>query len=442
MKIWIAVHHFPPRFTGGAEWRAYRTAKAIQQHGDEVQVMCVEHIDRSEKQFLDWMDDVYEGIPVRRIDINLVKAKDPFHLKYDNPWIREAMGEWLNKDKPDLLHLIGGYLMSASPLHLAFQQRIPTVVTLTDYWFLCPRINMVRSDNRAASLPVRAEACARCLGEEKRRFLWLGKMFPEIMSSYWSRQTGKIEQLRERLKFLVETLNKVDLIICPSKFLRSVYIQSGVDPEKLFFLRQGVNLSEVKIAEKTARPGTIRIGYLGQIAPHKGVHLIPEAIRKLPDLDLEVKIYGDIKHFPRYGADLVKMADQDRRIRIMGTYRGSKELNGVMAELDIMVVPSIWYENSPNAILESFAYRTPVIVSDYGGMSELIQHRKNGLLFNTGDSDDLAEQIKSLFIDPELLLHLRKGIEPVKDLTTEMAELIEIYRKAIAVKQALPVCIN
>lgn len=126
----------------------------------------------------------------------------------------------------------------------------------------------------------------------------------------------------------------------------------------------------------------------------------------------------------------------------MGSYRGSKELNGVMAELDIVVVPSIWYENSPNEILESFAYRTPVIVSDYGGMSELIHHRKNGLLFNTGDSDDLAVKIKSLFADPALLLHLREGIEPVKDLTTEMAELIEIYRKSIAVKQALPFCIN
>jgi glycosyltransferase involved in cell wall biosynthesis len=226
------------------------------------------------------------------------------------------------------------------------------------------------------------------------------------------------------------------VIISPSKFLRSVYIDSGVDPEKIIFLRQGVNLSGVKIVEKPARSKTIRIGYLGQIAPHKGIHLLPNAFRKLPDLDLELKIYGDASHFPLYGAELAKLADQDRRIQMKGPYRGPQELSSVMAELDIVAVPSVWYENSPNAILESFAHRTPVLVSDFGGMSELIQHRRNGLLFKTGDCDELAGQIKSLVDEPDLLRRLREGIEPVKDVTTEMAELIAIYRKEISAKQA------
>ena len=155
MKIWIAVHHFPPSYTGGAEWRACRTAKAIQNHGDEVKVICVEHIDRPDDHNLDWIDDVYDGIPVRRIDINLAKAKDPFPMIYDNHRISEAMNEWMRGDKPDLLHLISGYLLTASPLHVAFQNHIPTVVSLTDFWFLCPRINMVRTDGKVASIPVR-----------------------------------------------------------------------------------------------------------------------------------------------------------------------------------------------------------------------------------------------------------------------------------------------
>ena len=105
-----------------------------------------------------------------------------------------------------------------------------------------------------------------------------------------------------------------------------------------------------------------------------------------------------------------------------------------MRELDVVVVPSINYENSPNVILQAFVYRTPVVVSNLGGMAELVEHEKNGLLFNPGDASDLALQLRRLKEDTDLLYRLREGIGTVKSMAEEMDELLEIYRRFVAGK--------
>jgi len=397
-------------------------------------VICVERIDRGGSEDLHWKDEIFQGIPVRRIEFDLARAEDRFRWEYDNPWISEILSQWLDQERPDLFHLISGYLITASALRIAIERHIPTVVTLTDFWFLCPRINMLRSNGEVSLLPVRAENCARCLGEEKRRFRWLGKLFPGVMRFYWSKQTRKISRVRERLRFLVETLNEVDQIISPSQFLRSVYIQSGVSAEKIIFLRQGIELNGPSLVGGV-RYDRLRLGYIGQIAPHKGVHLLVRALSDNPDLRVELEIYGDPTHFPRYASLLSKMAGEDQRIKFKGVYRGRQELSKVMAGLDVIVVPSIWYENSPNVILEAFAHQVPVIASNLGGMAELVQHRVNGLLFELGDTADLAKQIRALAEEPGLLPRLREGIEPVKDVSQEMDELMDIYSRVVSGKQ-------
>jgi hypothetical protein len=117
-------------------------------------------------------------------------------------------------------------------------------------------------------------------------------------------------------------------------------------------------------------------------------------------------------------------------LELAGVYR-RQEVSRVLRELDVIVVPSLWYENSPNAILESFAHRTPVVASDLGGMTELVREGENGLLFAPGDADDLARQLRRLLDDPHVLSTLRAGISPVKSVAQEMDELDEIYRAVV-----------
>jgi len=426
MKIVISVHHFPPRYASGAELRAYRTAIWLRDHGYDVYVVCVEAIDRGDGEGLTFEDDTYDGLPVRRLSFNLAAAPDPFRWAYNNPWVGQHLHEYLAEIAPDLLHLISGYLMSGSTLRAAMDLQIPTVVTLTDFWFLCPRITLLRSNGQLCVPPFDATTCARCLGEQKRRYRLPGRIAPALMSAYWQRQSGRVAQVQARMDFLRETLNRVDAIISPSQFLRQMFIQVGIAAERIIFSRQGrdFDLTPEKLVKMPA--DHLRVGYMGQIAPHKGVHVLFEAVRQLPGAALEVRAYGDVTPFPDYTSRLRQMARRDPRLRLAGVYDRT-EVSRVLQGLDVVVVPSVWYENSPNTILEAFAHRTPVIVSDLGGMAELVEDGVNGLRFVPGDAASLSAKLVQLIDSPELLSKLREGIGPVKSVAEEMAELLRIY---------------
>jgi glycosyltransferase involved in cell wall biosynthesis len=428
MKIVIAVHHFPPRYTGGAEWRAYRTAAALQARDHEVRVVCVECIDAGPDGSVAWEDDFYDGIAVRRLSFNLAAAPDPFRWEYDNPWIGHHLKEFLSEHRPDVFHLISGYLMSGRALRVAHQLDIPTVVTLTDFWFLCSRISMLRSNGQISTLPINAVTCARCLGEEKRRYRLPGRIAPGLMDAFWRSRKTRLRNIEARMTFLRQTLDQVNVIISPSQFLRSVFIEAGVEPERIIFSRQGRDFPDLtpETLEKTPS-SDLRVGYVGQIAWHKGVHVLFEVARRMPDVPLIMRAYGDTTPFPEYTARLRRLIAGDKRLKLAGVYR-CQEASQVLRELDVIVVPSLWYENSPNAILEAFAHRTPVVASNLGGMAELVRDGENGLLFAPGDANDLARQLRRLLDDPSLLPTLRAGIGLVKSVAQEMDELEEIYR--------------
>ncbi len=318
--------------------------------------------------------------------------------------------------------------MSGRALQVAHQLGMPTVVTLTDFWFLCPRISMLRSNGQVSTLPINAATCARCLGEEKRRYRLAGRIAPALMNAFWRLRKTQIRNIEARMTFLRQTLNQADAIISPSRFLRSTFIKAGVEPERIIFSRQGRDFPDLtpEILRKTSSSG-LEVGYIGQIAWHKGVHVLFEAARRMSKLPLTVRAYGDTMSFPEYTAHLRRLMAGDERLKLVGVYH-RQEVSQVLRGLDVIVVPSLWYENSPNAILEAFAHHTPVIASNLGGMAELVRDGENGLLFAPGDADDLARQLRRLLDDPRLLPALRAGIGPVKSMAQEMDELEEIYR--------------
>lgn len=447
MKIVLAVHHFPPHHNGGAEWRAYRTAAALQNRGHQVHIVAVERIDGGPQDIdlddthrslqgdpqggIGWIDDVFEGAQVRRLYFNKASISDRFRWGYDNPWIGAHFKEYFEKLKPDIFHLIGGYLITGSSLMAACDTLVPSVVTLTDFWFLCPRISMLRSNGNVSTLPINPITCARCLAEEKRRFRIPGRLLPGIMDLYWTMQKEQAGRVKERLDFLRRILNLAGAVISPSQFLRSVFIDAGVCPERIIFSRQGRDFPNLKPEMLEKKPSSqLRIGYMGQIIPIKGVHILLEAIQKLAGLPLTVSVYGEITHDLKYAQRLQRIVEKDARLSLKGAYR-REEISGVFQRLDLVVVPSLWYENSPNVILEAFAHKTPVIASNLGGMAELVMNGKNGLLFENGNASDLAQKIKQLVEDPEMISRLRAGIGPVKSGKEEMDQLEVIYQRVL-----------
>jgi glycosyltransferase involved in cell wall biosynthesis len=439
MKIAIAVHHFPPTFTGGAEWRAHRTARHLIDRGHDVRVICVESITSGNRDGLRIEDGTFDGVPVRRLFFDLDRTPDPIRWRYRNPWVGQAVADFIHKFRPHLLHLISGYLMTSSVIEAAKAVGLPIVLTLTDYWFLCPRINLVRSDGELCQVPDDPLDCFVCLQGEKRRYRLpnrlsggqFGKLLKQPMVSGILGLADAAQAIRERRPTLLEALNHVDVAIAPSRFLGKLFQARGARPGRLVTMRQGLDTDNWAAANRRlahSRQG-LRVGYTGQIAPHKGVDVLVDAFRRLRrDGDApQLTIYGDPERFPPFAARLRQGAAGDQRIGFGGVFT-HREVARVLASLDVIVVPSVWYENSPNTILEAFATKTPVVASDLGGMAELVQHERNGLVFRVGDPASLARQLQRLMDEPELLPRLQKGIGPVKTMKEEITELTEVYR--------------
>jgi glycosyltransferase involved in cell wall biosynthesis len=440
MKIVIAVHHFPPRYRAGAELRAYDMAAWLRKAGHDVHVICVERIDHGPDDGLSWEDGEYEGISVRRLSFNLSKAPDPFRWEYDNPWIEEHLRNFLAHLKPDIFHLVSGYLLGAGTLRAARALEVPIVVTLTDYWFLCPRINLLRSDDTPSN-PDQFDAtvCARCKLEEKRRFRLPAKMAPRVADWFWERAfepgwrklfafSTLADQFRQRNQTLMEMLLAADALICPSRFLVEKFSARGIPSHRLILNPHGLDTSGwLPVSENGRSPSIFRIGYLGQIVWHKGVHLLVEAFTRLRSgTSLELVIYGNDAVFPEYTRRLRKLAAGDKRVKILGRFN-YQDLAQMLAQMDVLVVPSTWNEIGPLVLYEAFQAKTPVVATNIPNMSYLVQHEKNGLLFDVGDSADLASQLQRLIDEPDLLSRLRDGIGPVKSLAEEMDTLQRVY---------------
>lgn len=430
MKITIAIHHFPPKYVSGAEKETLRVAKSLQKRGHTVQILCIEDIINGPTEGLAHEDTLYEGLPVRRLSFCLASAPDPWVWSYDNRWIGEHVRTYLTENRPDILLLVSGYLMTASVILAAKSLGICTTLYLTDFWFLCPRITMLRANGGLSTLPIEAATCAQCLGEEKRRFRWLGRAVPAGMAWYWKQRKGTIAQLEQRTAFLKTAIAAVDMVITPSNFLRNMYLQAGFLPENNVFIRQGLDRVPDRASWKNTVPGSqLRVGYIGQIAAHKGVHVLIDAVRSIKNTQVSLTIYGDGTAFPNYTKDLQNKIGGDARIQLAGVFQGADRLKEIMNGFDVIVVPSIWYENSPNAILEALSYGVPVITSDLGGMAELVQHEENGLLFRHADAPDLARQLQKLLDNPARIAQMRECIQPVKRIEAQIDEIEQLFVK-------------
>ena len=243
---------------------------------------------------------------------------------------------------------------------------------------------------------------------------------------------ARIRQINKRNRDILQALEQIDLIISPSQFLREKYIAFGVKPKKIIFSDYGMNTKVFKkpiSIKKTT--GRIVFGFAGMLIPTKGVHFLVDAFVRVPEEKAELRIYGHIsEHSPDYFDMLKRKAGGKNNIKFMGEYY-VEEAPEIFSQLDVLVVPSIWHENSPLTIHEAFMAGVPVITSNIGGMAELVKHNINGLLFKVGDSEDLYQTIMRVIGNPELISQLSAYVMSVKSIEENAEELEKIYKDLI-----------
>ena len=441
MKIAYAVHHLPPSYTGGAEHRALRTARWFQTHGHSARLLCIESITQAKPAVI---DSAADGLFVRRVSFDHRAFADE-RWRYDNPIIERRTAEFLAEQRPDVFHLFSGYLMTAGAIRAAHAMAVPIVVSLTDFWFLCPRITLLRSDGALCPRPPEDPlGCVRCLSEERRRFRWPARVTPWLANGLWKTlgswlppAQAHARLIDDRRQILNRALANSNVLICPSRFLHDRFRETGTLGDELVVMRQGL-AAPPPTAHSRPSPHRLIIGYAGQIKPHKGVDLLVDAAKDLARQGYEftLALYGDETTDPRYSEQLRRRARGATWLEWRGVYRADRTWD-ILAELDVVVVPSRWYENSPNIILEAQAAGVPVVATNLGGMAELVRHDVDGLLFRLNDARNLSEQLARFFKEPDLRGRLSANAPVVKTLEQEMDELHALYRRLVARPEAI-----
>ncbi|MBW2208943.1 MAG: glycosyltransferase [Deltaproteobacteria bacterium] len=237
---------------------------------------------------------------------------------------------------------------------------------------------------------------------------------------------GALKAALQRKPFLQQMLERVDKIIAPSLFLQEMYIRNGISASALKHLSFGLDTSHLN-GHKKNPADRLRIAFIGTLTAHKGCHILVEAFRKIESDRLQLAIYGNTEQFAEYTARIKKQMGKDERIALKGTFP-PEDLGKVFSEIDILVVPSIWYENTPLIVYSALATKTPVIATNLGGLTELIKPGVNGFLFEAGDVTGLKACMEKIVHSPDLLQRLEEQIEPVKNMETHAEEILQEYR--------------
>jgi glycosyltransferase involved in cell wall biosynthesis len=143
---------------------------------------------------------------------------------------------------------------------------------------------------------------------------------------------------------------------------------------------------------------------------------------------LRLDIYGNIEEYPDYGAKIKLLAQQDPRIEFKGTF-ANERIAAILSSLDVLVVPSLWYENSPLVVYSAQAAECPVLASNVPGIAEVVQDEVNGLLVPAGDVLGLAAAIQRLAKDRALLRRLRERAVKPKPIQQYVDELLLAYKQ-------------
>jgi len=444
MKIIYVLHRFMPRFFSGTEVYTYQLAQEMRQRGHEVQIFCADEVKKGPDSKIIGQEDEYNGLKVHRINFNRKKTPNIIQFSYNNPLVADHFKSFLSSARPDLVHITSFLNLSAAIIDPIQKFSIPAVFTATDYWSFCPKSNLLVFDGSLCNTS-EVKSCLSCLirlSSFYEQVLKKLKISPFVLTAIFL-GLGKISgiknnlfvkaefALKERSYYILEKLKTLDLIIAPTPHLQGFFARAGFSPEKLILSGYGLNLDWIKPRSSLFSEQPLRFGYIGMLAQLKGGDILIRSFNRLaPSKRACLKIYGDDSHFPLYAKKLKQHAHHNPTVTFSGTFSPDKR-GEVLAEIDVLVVPSMWYENAPLVISEAFAAGVPVIGSDVPGISALVKEGVNGLLFPRGDEEDLTRCLEKFLYEPDLLTKLRKNLPPVKSIQENGDELEEIYYKLI-----------
>ncbi|MDD5043044.1 MAG: glycosyltransferase [Patescibacteria group bacterium] len=404
MRILLVNKFFYLR--GGSERYFFELKKLLESHGHEV--ICFSMKD--EKNFPSPQSDFF----VANVDFasrrgffsNIKKAG---HSLY-SPEARRKMEALIKKYRPEVAHLHNiSHQLSPSILSILKEYKIPTIQTLHDYQLICPNYKLFTE----------GAVCERC----RRHRYYEAVIHKCIKESYVASAWGALEMAIHKSLQIYERVLKY--YVSPSVFLAKKLEKWGYPPGKTKVVNNFIDLAGYE-------PNYGNRGYLlyfGRLAEEKGLPILLKAIKGLPEVNL--KIAGAGPEEQRIKKIIIK--EKIENVEMVG-FKTGQELAELIKNSIGVVMPSLWYENYPYSILESFAYGKPVVASDLGGIPELVKENITGLLFTAGDFSELRDKIKSLYSQPRLAEEMGRR---ARKLAEEQNNPEDHYQKIIFIYEEL-----
>ncbi len=432
MKIALVSHAFLPEGTGGVELRVYYLAREYARLGHRVRVFTRGGDAGREDYAVE--DFEHDGVPVRRVNYNFRDSRS-FGDVYVNRKIELLFDEWLREDRPDVVDFHHMTCLSTTLPEVCERRDVADLIELHDLWLGCPRGQRIRPDSARCDTIDRA-LCLPCL--EKiwgRKFLAPPAAGVSILQRLL-KGNDPLKLLKDYDLHVRRTLASADRLVTPSEHTRTKYVEMGVPPDRIHATPYGLPTERFRDVRRTPSEKT-RVGYLGSIIPPKGAHVLVEAFRRLERDDVVLDLYGAVLPYhgdSSYEPHLRDLAGKDPRVTLHGRYENA-DLKEILERIDVLVVPSIWWETFCITIREGFLGRIPVVASRLGALEEAIEDGVTGLLFEPGDPDDLARTLARLLDDRALRERLVRGsFERVKGIARNAEEMLEHYRAAVDVR--------
>ena len=429
-RILVVCHGYPPNQMAGAEQQMRRKVMWWHQHGWSVRVVAADPRLASDYPFghIESSLDEDEGVLVYRLKFAVPDGTQALLDTYRHPLLGPALRKHVEEFEPDVIYQLSGTIFGLHPLEIAAEYNISSVLFATDFWHRCQRHTLLRPDGSCCAGPRHVSDCASCRLTARRPAALLGSRVQALSWSVLSalgRATTPVPHLRAggvkafdlREKSISRALASVGLVVCNSQFLTDVFIDLGVARERILTVRQGLDdMPRLARVPDSGKQRSFRVLYLGQVTRHKGVDLLVAAVSSLIDRghDIELRIHGPV-------TDGVLKFDSGANGRIrLGMSLARDQIAEALAASDVLVVPSRWFENSPNVILEAQAMGTPVITANHGGMAEMVRDGIDGLLFEPGSKVALEDALQRLCFDRDLLMRLASNAPVPHRISAEM----------------------
>lgn len=389
-RILIVAHGHPSVHKGGAEIAAFDLYKEYEKQGIDVKFMA-----RSGES-----PHGGAAFSSRKADKEILfhTTHDDFFLfsNLKSRYVWQEFRDFLKRFKPDVVHFHHYFLLGIEMI-MEVRNTLPDckiLLTLHEYLAICNNKGLMikKLDNRLCH-EANPKDCHICFPERSPADFFM------------------------REKYLKRILQEVDHFISPSHFLKQRYEKWGLDPDNISVIENGQNSTFIAVTDVTEKCSVhTRFAFFGQINEFKGIDLlleavglVPKALRKKMSVEihganLELQTAGFIKKVTKL------LKQQSKHVSFHGAYEPG-DLDQLMTDIDWLVVPSIWWENSPLVIQEAFNHKVPVIVSDIGGMAEKVENGVNGLHFRAGSASSLAEILCQVLEKSECNVNYKENIQ-------------------------------